>query len=230
MSSSLCLSLSAYAECPVEIGGSSAGLLRLNLSRVAAMHMLGPHLQAFHEAYPAVTLDITIDDVLSDIVGGRFDAGIRLGETLEKDMIAVRIGGRRNSMVVAHPQLVERLGKPQSPRDLHRYPCIRFRWPGAMNVYRWEFERSGEALEVDVEGPLIASDTAMMLKAAEQGVGLAYLLDVEAGEWVKTGRLVRLLAERTPPFDGFYLYHPSTRQMPKQLRTFIDFLVDRLER
>jgi DNA-binding transcriptional LysR family regulator len=80
-----------------------------------------------------------------------------------------------------------------------------------------------------LKAPLIANDTAMMLKAAEQGLGLAYLLDVETGEWVKTGRLVRLLAEWTPPFDGFYLYHPSTRQMPKQLRTFIDFLVDRLE-
>jgi DNA-binding transcriptional LysR family regulator len=207
-----------------------AGLLRLNLSRIAAMYLLGPHLKAFHQAYSAVTLDITIEDVLSDIVAGRFDAGIRLGETLEKDMVAVRIGSRRESMVVASLELVERLGRPKSPRDLHRYPCIRFRWPGAMNVYRWEFERDGEALEVDVDGPLIANDTAMMLTAAEQGLGLAYLLDVEVRERVEAGRLVRLLADWTPPFDGFYLYHPSSRQMPKQLRTFIDFLIDRLER
>ncbi|OBQ62221.1 LysR family transcriptional regulator [Mesorhizobium loti] len=210
--------------------GEVGGLLRLNISRVAAMYLLGPHLKRFHDAHPAVTLDITIEDVLSDIVAGRFDAGIRLGETLEKDMVAVRIGGRRESMVVASPDLIKRLGGPESPRDLHRFPCIRFRWPGAMNVYRWEFERAGETLEVDVEGPLISNDTAMMLTGAEQGLGLAYLLDVEARERVEEGRLVRLLADWTPPFDGFYLYHPSARQMPKQLRAFIDFLTVRVGR
>ena len=145
-------------------------------------------------------------------------------------MVAVRIGSRRESMVVASPELIKRLGSPDSPRELHRFPCIRFRWPGAMNVYRWEFERGGEILEMDVEGPLISNDTAMMLTGAEQGLGLAYVLDMEARERVEAGRLVRLLADWTPPFDGFYLYHPSARQMPKQLRTFIDFLTDRFGR
>lgn len=217
----------ALAELTAK-GEEVAGPLRLNLSRVAATYLLGPHLSAFHAACPAVTLDITIEDALSDIVAGRFDAGIRLGETLEKDMIAVRMGSRRESAVVASPMLIEKLGMPESPHDLHRFPCIRFRWPGAKNVYRWEFERDDEILEIDVEGPLIVNETAMMRLAAEQGLGLAYLLDVEAGESIKAGRLVRLLADWTPPFGEFYLYHPSTRQMPKQLRTFIDFLSDRL--
>lgn len=217
----------AMAELAAEDAGA-AGSLRLNLSRLAAMHLLAPHLGAFHQAHPAVTLDITIEDSLSDIVAGRFDAGIRLGETLEKDMVAVRIGGQREAMVVANPELVERLGRPENPRDLHRYPCIRFRWPGAMNVYRWEFERKGAVLEVDVDGPLIANDSAMMLTAAEQGLGLAYVLDIEASSHVETGRLVRLLPDWTPPFEGFYLYHPSARQMPRQLRAFIDFLGGRL--
>lgn len=207
-----------------------AGLLRLNLSRVAALYLLAPHLRAFHHAYPAVTLDITIDDRLSDIVAGRYDAGIRLGEALEKDMVAVRLGSQRESMVVASPDLLARLGEPESPRDLHRFPCIRFRWPGAMNIYRWEFEREGQVIEADVGGPLIANDTAMMLTAAEQGLGLAHLLDIEAAAHVKSGRLVRLLSDWTPPFAGFYLYHPNTRQMPKQLRALIDFLGGRLKR
>ena len=218
----------AMAELTAE-GADVAGSLRLNLSRVAAMYLLAPHLGAFHQAHPAVTLDITIDDTFSDIVAGRFDAGIRLGETLEKDMVAVRMGGRRESMVIASPGLIERLGEPESPHDLHRYPCIRFCWPGARAIYRWEFEKEGHVVEVDVEGPLIANDTAMMLAAAEQGLGFAHLLDIEASARVDAGRLVRLLADWTPPFGAFYLYHPSARQMPKQLRAFIDFLSGRLE-
>jgi Transcriptional regulator len=206
-----------------------AGLLRINLSRVAALYLLAPHLRAFHLAYPAVTLDITVDDRFSDIVAGRYDAGIRLGDALEKDMVAVRLGSQRESMVVASPDLLARLGEPASPRDLHRFPCIRFRWPGAMNIYRWEFEREGEVVETDVSGPLIANDTAMMLTAAEQGLGVAYLLDIEAAAHVKAGRLVRLLPDWTPPFAGFYLYHPNARQMPKQLRALIDFLGGRLK-
>ncbi len=205
-----------------------AGLLRLNLSRVAATYLLAPHLNAFNTAYPSVTLDITIEDTFSDIVAGRFDAGIRLGETLEKDMVAVRMGSRRESMVVASPELITRLGTPGSPRDLHQFPCIRFRWPGDMNLYRWEFEKDGELLELDVEGPLITNETAMMRIAAEQGLGFAYLLDVEAREGIEAGRLIRVLADWTPPFGEFYLYHPSTKHMPNQLRTFIDFLGNRL--
>ncbi|WP_285294757.1 LysR family transcriptional regulator [Aureimonas altamirensis] len=217
----------AMAELTAE-GAEAVGSLRLNLSRVAAMYLLAPHLGAFHQAHPAVTLDITIEDTFSDIVAGRFDAGIRLGETLERDMVAIRMGGQRASIVVASPGLIERLGRPESPLDLYRFPCIRFRWPGARAIYRWEFEKEGDAIEVDVEGPLIANDTAVMLNAAEQGLGLAYLLDVEASARVEAGRLLRLLPDWTPPFGGFYLYHPSARQMPKQLRAFIDFLSGRL--
>ncbi len=217
----------AVAELIAE-NAEVAGSLRLNLSRVAAMYLLGPHLEAFHQTYPAVTLDITIQDTFSDIVAGRFDAGIRLGETLEKDMVAVRMGGRRASMVVASPELIDRMGGPESPQDLHRFPCIRFRWPGAMNIYRWEFEKGSDVLEIDVDGPLIANDTAMMLKAAEQGLGFAYLLDLEAREQIEAGRLVQLLPDWTPSFSGFCLYHASARQMPRQLRAFIDFLSGRL--
>lgn len=202
----------------------AGGVLRLNLPRVAAMHLVAPLLGTFQRAHPGVTLDIGIDDRLSDIVAGRYDAGIRLGESLEKDMIAVRLGGPRRAMVVASPKLLKRLGSPRTPRDLTRFPCLRFRWPGAKDVYRWEFEKAGKSLEIAVEGTLIVNDTAMMLEAAAQGLGFAYALDIEVAKFVAAGKLTPVLSDWLAPFSGFHLYHSSNRQMPRQLRVFIDFL------
>lgn len=208
----------------------ASGVLRLNLPRVAAMYLVAPLLGGFQHAHPGVTLDISIDDKFSDIVAGRYDAGIRLGESLEKDMVAVRLGGKRKAMVVASPKLLKRLGSPRIPRDLNRFPCLRFRWPGAKDVYRWEFEKAGKSLEIAVEGSLIVNDTAMMLEAAAQGLGLAYALDIEVAKFVAAGKLTPVLSDWLPPFGGFHLYHPSNRQMPRQLRVFIDFLKTRLEK
>ena len=221
----------SFDQALVDLAGTgrqAAGPLRLNLPRVAAMHLVAPLLGEFHRAFPAVTLEIIIDDMLSDIVAGRFDAGIRLGERLEKDMVAVKLGGKREAMVVADPSLIAQLGRPDKPEDLHRFPCIRFRWPGGGDIYRWEFEKDGKAIEIGVDGPLIANDTAMMLAATRERLGLAYVLDTEARPLVEAGILVRVLADWTPPFGGFYLYHPSTRLMPRQLRAFIDFLKMRM--
>lgn len=202
----------------------AGGVLRLNLPRVAAIHLVAPLLGAFQQAHPGVMLDISIDDKLSDIVAGRYDAGIRLGESLDKDMVAVRLGGPRRAMVVGARKLLKRLGSPKTPRDLSRFPCLRFRWPGAKDVYRWEFEKAGKSLEIAVDGPLIVNDTAMMLEAAAQGLGLAYALDIEVAKFVAAGKLMPILGDWLPPFGGFHLYHPSNRQMPRQLRVFIDFL------
>lgn len=217
----------AVADLAAGAGGI-AGPLRLNLPRLAATHLVAPLLGAFHRAHPAVTLEISVDDSFSDIVSGHFDAGIRLGESLEKDMVAVKLGAPRRAMVVASPDLLDRLGRPERPEDLHRFPCIRFRWPGAGSLYRWEFERDGKALEIAVDGPLIANDTAVMLAAAQQGLGLAYLLDLEAGPLLGQGALTSVLADWLTPFGGFHLYHPSNRQMPPPLRAFIDFLKEKL--
>src|SRR5438477_37109 len=165
--------------------------------------------------------------MLSDIVAGRFDAGIRLGEHLQKDMVALRLGGQREAMVVGAPSLVERLGRPRRPEDLHEFPCVRFRWPGRGDIYRWEFEKGGKSVEIDVDGPFIANDTAMMVAAAREGLGLAYVLDTEARPLVEAGALVRVLPDWTPPFEGFHLYHPRTRQMRRPLEAFIEFLTRR---
>jgi len=201
-----------------------SGMLRINSTRIAALHHLAPLIGPFLKAYPEITLDIVIDDRLVDIVGGRFDAGIRLGEKVEKDMVAVRIGGDLRLMVIAAPDYVEAHGRPKTPRDLQSHRCINFRWPTDGSFYRWEFERGTEALEALVTGPLIVNDPELALAAALDGVGLAYLFEHHVGPFVAAGRLVHLLKEWSPPFPGFYLYYPGRRQMPPALRAFIDFV------
>jgi len=201
-----------------------SGMLRINSTRIAALHHLAPLIGPFLKAYPEITLDIVIDDRLVDIVGGRFDAGIRLGEKVEKDMVAVRIGGDLRLMVIAAPDYVEAHGRPKTPRDLQSHRCINFRWPTDGSFYRWEFERGTEELEALVSGPLIVNDPELALAAALDGVGLAYLFEHHVGPFVAAGRLVHLLKEWSPPFPGFYLYYPGRRQMPPALRAFIDFV------
>jgi DNA-binding transcriptional LysR family regulator len=201
-----------------------SGSLRLNASRLAALQCLAPIAAPFLAAYPDVTLDIVIDDRLVDIVAEHFDAGIRLGEMVEKDMVAVRLGGDMEMMIVAAPSYVERFGAPRTPRELRHHRCINFRWPTDMSVYRWQFERGHEKLEVAVEGPLFVTEPAIAARAATDGLGIAYLFDYYARPLLQAGDLVRLLEEWTPPFPGFYLYYPSRRQLPLPLRAFIEFV------
>jgi DNA-binding transcriptional LysR family regulator len=201
-----------------------SGMLRINATRLAAIHHLAPLIAPFQCAYPDIVLDVAVEDRLVDIVAERFDAGIRLGEMVEKDMVAVKISGDLEMMVVAAPSYVERFGMPETPRDLRRHRCINFRWPTDGSLYRWEFERGKERLEAAVEGPLIVNEPEIAIRAALDGVGLAYLFDYQVLPFVAVGKLRRLLEEWLQPFPGFYLYYPSRRQMPPALRAFIDFL------
>ncbi|WP_119462664.1 LysR family transcriptional regulator [Rhodospirillaceae bacterium SYSU D60014] len=201
-----------------------SGLLRINATRIAAVQYLAPLIGPFHHAYPDIVLDLVVEDRLIDIVAGRFDAGIRLGEMVEKDMIAVKLSGDVEMMVVAAPSYLNRFGTPQSPRELRHHRCINFRWPTDGNLYHWEFEHGEETLEAAVEGPLIVNEADVAVQAALDGVGIAYLFDHHAQPAIEAGKLVRLLDEWTPPFPGFYLYYPSRRQAPPTLRAFIDFL------
>jgi DNA-binding transcriptional LysR family regulator len=201
-----------------------SGMLRINATRLAAIHYLAPLIAPFQRAYPDIVLDVAVEDRLVDIVAERFDAGIRLGEMVEKDMVAVKISGDLEMMVVAAPSYVERFGMPETPRDLRRHRCINFRWPTDGSLYRWEFERGEEKLEAAVEGPLIVNEPEIAIRAALDGVGLAYLFDYQIRSFVAAGKLRRLLEEWLQPFPGFYLYYPSRRQMPPALRAFIDFL------
>ncbi|MBW9053681.1 LysR family transcriptional regulator [Rhizobium mesosinicum] len=201
-----------------------AGLLRINAPRVAIVHRLAPLIAPFHAAYPDIAIDIIVDDRLSDIVAGRFDAGIRLGEMVEKDMVSVKLGGEMRLVVIASPDYIARHGVPETPRDLRDHSCVVSRWPTDGSLYHWEFERGDEKLEVAVTGPLSTTDNDLMLRAVLDGVGIGYLFDYHVADHLVSGRLVSMLDDWTPPFPGFHLYYPSRRQMPPPLRAFVDFI------
>ncbi|MDE1148236.1 MAG: LysR family transcriptional regulator [Azospirillaceae bacterium] len=202
--------------------GAPAGTLRLNAPQAAARLVLLPIVTRFLAAYPDVRVDLVADDTLVDVVSGGFDAGVRFGESIAADMIAVPIGPRQRFAVVGTPDYFQRHPVPATPHDLRGLPCVRFRFlSGAL--YRWEFERGGEAVEVEVDGPLTLSDHDLMVDAALAGTGLAYVFDVRVVPLLAEGRLVRVLADWCPYYPGFFLYYPSRRQLPAVLRAFIDF-------
>ncbi|AHG49137.1 transcriptional regulator (plasmid) [Rhizobium leguminosarum bv. trifolii CB782] len=201
-----------------------AGLLRINAPRVAIVHTLAPLIAPFNAVYPEIMMDIIVDDKLSDIVAGRFDAGIRLGEMVEKDMVSVKLGGEMRLVVIASPDYIARHGMPQTPRDLRDHSCVASRWPTDGSLYHWEFERGDEKLEVAVSGPLSTTDNDLMLRAVLDGIGIGYLFDHHVAEYLVAGGLVSMLDDWTPPFPGFHLYYPSRRQMPPPLRAFVDFV------
>lgn len=200
-----------------------SGRLRLNVTRVAALHFLAPLIAPFHRQYPDIILDLNIEDKLVDIVAGGFDAGVRLHEKLAKDMVAVKLGEAVRMRVVASPVYLARHGRPLTPGDLHRHRCLNYRWPTNGNVYRWEFERDGDKQEIAVTGPVIVDEPEVLVRAALDGAGIAYLFEQQIAAGLADGRLLPLLDDWTPPFPGFYLYSPANRQVPRPLRAFIDF-------
>lgn len=205
--------------------GVIAGRLRINSTRDAAIHYLAPLVAPFLQAHPGIELDVVTQDQLVDIVGLGFDAGIRLGERLEQDMIAIKLSGPLHMQVVASPAYLERFGTPQSPMDLHAHHCLRYRRPSDASPYRWEFENQGKTLEIAVNGPLLASDPQMLTRVALDGVGIAYVFAHQVEKYLAEGSLVQVLNQWTPGFPGFYLYYPSRRLMAPPLRALVDFLL-----
>jgi len=203
--------------------GRVAGTLRLNLPRLAGW-LIGPLLGRFHDAYPDIVLDLAIEDAITDIVKGGFEAGMRIGERLEKDMVALKVGGDYEMMAVSSPAYFVRFGVPTHPRDLHGHRCINWRWPSDKSLYRWEFERGREVLEIAVEGPLIVSDFDLAFRGALAGAGIAYGYDPRMEPSIKEGALQRVLVPWSPSFAGLSLYYPSRRQITATLQAFIDFL------
>lgn len=203
-----------------------SGVVRINAVRLAAIRYLGPLLSRFSEQYPDIVLDVVIEDALTDIVAERFDVGIRLGERLAKDMVAVKLSGALTTMVVASPKYLARYGTPKSPHELHRHRCINLRYHATGNIYRWEFERGKKNVEIAVEGPLILDDWDLVLRAALDGIGIAYFIDDRVLRPIERGKLVRILEPWSPTFPGFYIYYPSRRHAPAALRAFIDFIRD----
>lgn len=200
-----------------------AGRVRLLVPQFAAMTVLAPRLGQFAREYPDVLLDVTTDDSRVDLVAAGFDAGIHYGEFIERDMVAVRVSQDHRAAIVGSPGYFESHPKPKSPRDLTSHRCINFRH-GSAGVYRWEFDKGRESLTVAVNGPLIVDDVDMMIRAAIDDVGLAFISEESATPHLASGALVRVLEDWCPPFPGFFLYYPSRRQQPAALSALIDTL------
>ncbi len=202
--------------------GKPAGMLRINSARQSARLVLIPLITKFLKAYPDIRVDLVVNDALVDVVSAGFDAGVRFGETIAADMIAVPVGPRHRFAVVASPSYFKIHKPPVTPHDLRGLPCIRYRFPsGAM--YRWEFERGGIELDIEVDGPLTLGDQDLMQEAALDGAGLAYLFEAQAAPLIAKRKLIRVLADWCPAYPGFFLYYPSRRQVPAALRAFIDY-------
>jgi DNA-binding transcriptional LysR family regulator len=208
--------------------GRTAGTLRINTLAVAAKKLVAPRLGRFHAAHPDVVLDIVIDDGVSDIVAGGFDAGIRVGERLEKDMIAVRLTSDVEMMAVASPDYLTCHGEPKTPADLHRHICINWRFPGSGEIYRWQMEKKRKRIELNVEGALISNHQDVVIEGALQGLGILYAYDHDrVREAIAQGRLRRVLVDWSPTVPGLFLYYSNRRFLRPALRAFIDCLLDR---
>ena len=200
------------------------GRLRLNIPRVAALVVLAPALQGFLAAHPDLELELAVEDATVDIVAEGFDAGIRFGERLAGDMIAIPIGPPVEFAVVGSPSYFARRAPPLVPDDLAAHACIRYRMRGSGRLFDWEFERDGREVAMGVDGPLTLDAPEFMVRAALDGLGLAYVALVDAEPHLKTGRLVRVLADWCPPTARLQLYYPDRRHVPATLRALIDWL------
>ena len=205
-----------------EIAGRPSGHVRISAPGEAARRVIAPALPKFVETYPDIVVEVLIEQAFINIVERRLDAGIRLGESLEKDVVAVPVSGPLRMAVVASPDYVKRHGAPKTPRDLRSHRCINLRLPAAGTLYKWEFERGAEKMDIAVDGPLIFDAGGMVVDAALAGVGLGYVLEDRALEHLESGALVRVLADWCPPFPGFHLYYPGRRQVSPALAAFID--------
>ena len=201
-----------------------AGRVRLVASRLSARMVLAPKLGQFARDYPDVVVDLTTtEEGRFDLVSAGFDAGIHLGEFIERDMIAVRVSMEQRAAIVGSPGYLASHPIPKSPRDLTGHRCVNFRH-GSSGVYHWEFDKGRKSLSVAVKGPLIVDDVEVMIRTVLDGVGLAFALEEHVATHLASGALLRVLEDWCPPFDGYFLYYPSRRQQPPALTALIDTL------
>ncbi|MGO8147648.1 LysR family transcriptional regulator [Rhizobium leguminosarum] len=209
--------LSAFREKP-------AGTIRINAGEHAADAVLWPALQKLLPDYPDINVEIIVDYGLTDIVAERYDAGVRLGEQVAKDMIAVRIGPDMRMAVVGTSAYFDSRAKPRTPQDLTDHNCINLRLPTYGSVYAWEFEKDGRELRVRVEGQLVFNNIALRLNAVLAGLGLAYMPQDLVEAHLADGRLVRVLEDWCLPFSGYHLYYPSRRHTSPAFALLVDAL------
>jgi DNA-binding transcriptional LysR family regulator len=195
-----------------ELRERPAGTIRITAGEHSANAILWPALLKFLPKYPDIKVELIVDYALTDIVTERYDAGVRIGEQVAKDMVAVRIGPDMRMAVVGSPAYFARRPRPKTPQDLTAHDCINIRLPTYGGVYAWEFEKGGREVKVRVEGSLVFNTLALRLSAVLAGLGLAYLPQDQVQPHLKNGELIRVLADWCPPFSGYHLYYPSRRQ------------------
>jgi DNA-binding transcriptional LysR family regulator len=207
-----------------ELRDKPAGNIRINAGEHPADIILWPALDRLLATYPDITVEVAIDNGLTDIVAEGYDAGIRLGEQVEKDMVAVRIGPDLRMAVVGSPAYFAKRPRPRLPQDLTDHACINLRLPTRGGLYAWEFEKGARAMKVRVEGRYTSNNSAMNLKAALTGLGLAYVPEDRVQSHIADGRLVRVLADWCAPFPGYHLYYPSRRQATPAFALLVEAL------
>ena len=207
-----------------ELREKPTGTIRITADDLAARTILLPALQRLLPEYPDIKVEIMIDYGLTDIVAERYDAGVRLGGVVAKDMIAVPIGPDMRMAIVGSPAYLASRSLPKTPQDLTRYSCINLRLPTYGGLYAWEFEKGARELKVRVEGQLVFNSIAMMLDAALAGFGFTYLTEQMVRPYLDDGRLVRVLADWCAPFSGYHLYYPSRRQHAPAFALLVDAL------
>lgn len=207
--------LSAFRSRP-------AGVVRLTAPRALGAIVARRLVPRMRAVYPDIDIDLSLDDGIVDLVGGGYDAGIRLGQALQLDMVAVRLSPALQWSVVASPAYLAVAGTPQSPQELLRHRTIRYRFPTAGTLPGWQFVVDGEAVQIHADAGLVVNDTGMIAEFVRQGLGLAYLPDIEIGADIAAGRMVRVLAAHVPSTPGLFLYFPARMQSQPKLRALID--------
>jgi DNA-binding transcriptional LysR family regulator len=210
-------------DAVVDDGGYLGGTLRITGGEIGVRRLMANVVPRFLDLYPNVSLDIVLHGNLVDIVDEGFDAGIRLAEAVPRDMIAIPIGDDLRFIAVASPAYLADHPPPHTPDDLQQHRCIRQRLPSG-KMYRWEFEKHGGEISIDVPGALTLNHTLIMVEAAANGMGIAYVPETSARSWIDNGKLVALLEDWSPPVPGLRLYYPGHRHVPPALRAFIDII------
>lgn len=208
----------------VQLNGVAAGNIRISAGEHAAKSLVWPKLKPFLREYTEINVELVVDNGFVNIVEGRFDAGVRLGESLDKDMVAVRIGPDLRLVVAGSPDYFTRYGIPDTPHDLQHHRCINLRLPTLGGLYQWEFEKDGKPLQVKVDGQLTFNHLYERIDAAEDGFGLSFVPEDAIQQQLESGALIEVLREWSPVFPGYFLYYPSRKQHPPAFALMIDAL------
>src|SRR5690606_36247842 len=216
--------LSILSAALDEAGGDASprGVLKLAVTSIAEPFLGGQLVASFAQAHPGITLDVTVTDEEFDIVAAGFDAGVRLGEVIEQDMVAVPLGGPQRELAVAAPAYIAAHGTPAHPRELVRHRCIGWRRRPDVAPHRWEFVEDGRPFDVQVDPRVTTNDLSLMINAALAGGGITFGIEACFRPWLERGELVPLLQDYLPPFPGFFLYYPDRRHAPPKLRALVD--------